>query len=433
MKLKITYLRKQLYLIIPIICLFLWALISQIKDNFIIVAADYPAFYDSGKYIFIHPENVYSNLITPRYRYLPSFATIFSIMTIFPYDISAWIWFCLLFIIGSLSLLIFNKILILKGIDNKIVRLLFLLLISNGLKIMQTFDILQTKIVGLFFILLFLMREIKYRKLEEYDFNSFKFNFIQLSLLIFVIGMMPFFIFLVAIYLLYNVNYRNIFSKTQIKKYLILILVFLYQNFMFFIAPVLMTGFFSGTSNAFRTNYTIYTPMEIVNNQIIYPVDSLSCFIYALGITYVNTSLTLTIFASLIILLTIILLIKKNMTLERKIGYFTLFSLFFNVYPRPNTMVVFMPLIALAFVRKIDIKGKILEFVKTNFVFLISLISLSLLYLMPPIHYIYDAFPFLMNIPYSLSILLMRWTVLYIILAISLLCLDKKERNAIEI
>ncbi len=432
MKLKFTYIKDQSYIIIPIICLFLWALISQIKDNFAIVASDYSAFYDSGKYIFTHPENVYSNLINPRYRYLPSFATIFSIMTIFPYEISAVIWFFVLLFFGGLSILIFNRIMILKGIENKLLRFIFLFVISNGLKIMQTFDILQTKIIALSFLLLFLMREIKYRQLESNELNGFKFNFIQLSLLIFVIGMMPFFIFLAAIYLLYDVNYRNIFSRNQIKKYLILIFVFLYQNFMFFVSPVLISGFFEGTSNAFKTVYQIYTPSEVVAEQKIFSIISLSCLIYALFITNVNTLLIAIIFISLMILLTVIILFKKNMSLESKFGYFTLFSLFFNVYPRPNTMVVFMPLIALAFVRKIEIKGKIIEFIKINFKFLIGLICLSLLYLMPPIHYIYEIFPFLMDIPYSLSILLMRWTFLYVIIAISLLYLDKREKVRLE-
>lgn len=432
MKLNFNYLKEKYYIIIPILCLLLWALISHIKDNFAIVASDYPSFYDSGRFIFTHPENVYSNLINPRYRYLPSFATLFSFMTLLPYEVSAVIWFFVLLFFGGLSLLIFNKIMILKGIDNKFLRFIFLLIISNGLKVMQTFDYLQTKIIALFLLLLFLMREIKYRQLESNELNSSKFIFIQLSLLIFVVGMMPFFIFLVAIYLLYDVNYREIFSKAQIRKYLILIVVFLYQNFMFFVSPVLISGFFEGTSNAFRTSYPVYTPAEIVTNQIIYPIDTLSCLIYAFGVTFVNSLLIISIFAALIIILTIILLLKKSMSLESKFGYFTLISLFFNVYPRPNSMFVFMPLIALAFVRKIEIKGKILEFIKKNFVFLIGLICLSILYFMPPIHLIYEVFQFLIDIRYSFSLLLMRWTILYAMLAISLIYIDKKEKIRLE-
>ena len=80
MVLKLKNLNSNLYYLIPLTCFFLWALLSLIKDDFIIVSGDYAAFYYAGKSIFSNPEVVYSKQISPRYRYLPSFATIFWIM-----------------------------------------------------------------------------------------------------------------------------------------------------------------------------------------------------------------------------------------------------------------------------------------------------------------------------------------------------------------
>jgi len=143
MNLKIKDLKDHLYIIIPVICFCLWALLSLIKDNFVLEASDYPSFYDAGRYIFTEPEKVYSSAIIPRYRYLPSFATLFSIMTLLPYDLGEWVMFFLLLFFSIFSITLLNKILVLKNVERKLNRFFYLIVFSNGLIITQTFDYLQ--------------------------------------------------------------------------------------------------------------------------------------------------------------------------------------------------------------------------------------------------------------------------------------------------
>ena len=177
------------------VCFFLWALLSLIKDNFILIASDYPSFYAAGQYIFTDPELVYSSYIAPRFRYLPSFATIFSIMALFPYNTSQWIFFFILLIFGEISIKLFNDILKLKNVNHNPTRFLFLLVLSNGLIITRTFDFLQTKLIVIYLFLLFLKREIKFRTTEDENVNIIKFKFIQFMILVFAISMVPYSIF----------------------------------------------------------------------------------------------------------------------------------------------------------------------------------------------------------------------------------------------
>jgi len=67
------------------------------------------------------------------------------------------------------------------------------------------------------------------------------------------------------------------------------------------------------------------------------------------------------------------------------------------------------------------------DFVKKNFLLLIGLACIMLLYLMPPIHYLIRKFPFLMNIP--IAILFLKYTYIYIVLTIDLYLLNKKKNQ----
>ena len=53
--------------------------------------------------------------------------------------------------------------------------------------------------------------------------------------IIFAIGTTPQYAFLILLYLFYNVNLKEIFSRAQMKKYGLLISAFLIQNFMMII------------------------------------------------------------------------------------------------------------------------------------------------------------------------------------------------------
>ena len=88
---KILFIKYKFYLIIPIICLFFWALLALVKDNFIINPIDYSAYYYAGKNIFLSPDQVYLIPHPSYYYYLPSFASIFSIFTGASADDAHWV------------------------------------------------------------------------------------------------------------------------------------------------------------------------------------------------------------------------------------------------------------------------------------------------------------------------------------------------------
>ena len=124
--------RNLLYLVFPIFCLIFWALLSLIKDNFSLThVPDFPTFYKAGKFIYTDSENLYSSKISPRYHYFPSFASIFFFLTFFDIETSKWIYFFILLSIAIFSVIEFNKILILKNVDNKFNRFLYLMVLKQ--------------------------------------------------------------------------------------------------------------------------------------------------------------------------------------------------------------------------------------------------------------------------------------------------------------
>ena len=76
---------------------------------------------------------------------ISSFATIFSVFTLIDFATSQWIWLFLLLFFGIISMIEFDRILKLNKM-NLLTRFFILMVISNGLKLMQVFDFLQPKI-----------------------------------------------------------------------------------------------------------------------------------------------------------------------------------------------------------------------------------------------------------------------------------------------
>ncbi|MFX1308504.1 MAG: hypothetical protein ACFE8C_02320 [Promethearchaeota archaeon] len=424
MSLKIKLIKEQYYIILPMVCFFLWALLSLIKDNFILVAADYPSFYDAGKYIFTEPELVYTTFTSSRFRYLPSFATIFSIMALFPYHISQWIFFFILLFLGEFSIKLFNDILKLKNVNHKPTRFLFLLVLSNGLIITRTFDFLQTKLIVIYLFLLFLKREIKFRKSEEENINILKFKFIQFMILVFAISMVPYLAFLILIYLFDNIKIKELFSKSQLYNYFLLIMVFVIQNFMFIVSPILILGFLQYGLRGFYPPPINLTVSAIKLDENPLPNNTLSSLISAFNLNIDNSILILISFG-LMIIVTLFLIINRKMSITQKFGYFMLISLFINIYPRPNALIALLSLILLLFIVDIKFEKNIFDYIKQNYLFLFGLISISVLYFMPPLFYLYRVLPFLEIIPLPLMIL--RNTFVYTIIISDLYLINRKK------
>lgn len=439
MKLSIfQFLKSYLYLIIPIITLSSWALISLIKDDFnLLDSIDYPAFYYAGKNIFTNPDLVYfkKDGSHSKYYYLPSFASVFFIFTLFNYGISQWIYFFVLYLFGCLSIIKFNEILDCKQIGDKFNRFLILMVISNGLIVMQVFDYLQSKFITLFLILLFIEREIKIKD-KNFDNIDIRFQFIQFSILIFTLGMVPPFIFLAIIYIFNNISIKSIFSKNQIKKYVILIITFIYQNFMFFLSPNLLFDFINGTS--FRTNISNINIFELTTETIISEqIVLIKIPLVVIG-SLLNIQFQYYLFSIIVMtIITIFLSFKKEIDIEKKFCYFVLFSLFFNVYIDGTIFAFLLPLILIFIVETANIKNiknywnpiSYLNYVIDNFSFLIGLLCLAIIYFMPPLDFIYRITPLILLIPVILFALL--FIIIYTILIIDLYFL-KKKRNKLE-
>ena len=425
MEFNYKLLKNNVYLIIPICCFIFWAFLSLMKDDFILDGVDYPAFYYSSRYIFTNPELVYTTPIGSLFRYLPSFATVFSLMTLIPFDFSQWVMFSLLLLFGIGSVILFDKILLLKNVESIPIRCLFLIIISNGLLIVQTFDYLQTKLIFLFLILLFLEREIKFRKTNNMEETNWRFLFAQFMILLFAISMIPYLAFFIVIYLVQGINIRNIFNKVQIKKYLLCLGTAFFQNIMFIIAPVLISGFLSGFFTGYRTYPQNLTISEILADEIILPIDSLSNFIIVGNLNSFYTIFA-TISLGLMISLTLFLSLLVKVGIEKKFGLFIFYSFFFNLYLRPNVLVAILPLVLLLFILPVQKGQKLYGLIKNNWKMILGMLLIAILYFLPPLYFLFREFPITQEMP--LGTLLFIQTYIYVLIFLALFLIKKENK-----
>ncbi|MHA1197343.1 MAG: hypothetical protein ACTSRH_16940 [Promethearchaeota archaeon] len=417
--------KNKIYLIIPIVCLLLWALLSLIKDNFnLLTSVDYNVFYKAGKTIYSNPALLYES--NSYYFYFPSFAELFVFLTIFDYGFSQWIFFIVILICSIMTLMEFNKILQLYGLKSKFIRFLFLMVLSNGLKIMNTFDYLQPKFIAAFLLLLFIRREIEIRvNIKE---NNLKFTIIQYIILIFEVGMTPSLIFLIPIYLFYNIKLKDIFKKVQVEKYFLFLIIFLITNFMFLVYPPLIFNYINSISIKGTSKFDIYslTPDIIVANQQLFPFSTIKTLYLILNLE-INISL---LSGVIMLIMTFIIMAIKKITLEKKFGLLILSSLFFNVNFLHNIVILVVPILLILLIHVIDLIQDIKSlsnfylFIKSNFVFLVGLLSLSFLNFFPPIYFLYREFPITRLIP--LPILMLIETFDFILFFVIVYLLRKK-------
>ena len=214
--------KENLYLLIPLCCIGLWAFIALYKDNFTLIpAADFPTFYYVAQLIFTQPEQIYFLEVQP-YTYTPFFATILAPMGLLSFEQAHWFFFFVILIFSVLLIIVFNQILILKNVFNKFHRFLYLMAISNGIIYVQMFDTLTGRIFTAFLLIWFLKREIKFRNLNN-NMTDTKFIFTQMMILISAFGITLQYVFLVLLYVFHNVKFKEILNKLQFKRYLLLV------------------------------------------------------------------------------------------------------------------------------------------------------------------------------------------------------------------
>lgn len=413
----ISVLKKNIHIFIPIICLFMWAFLALYRDGFILAGYDSHIFYSAGKAIFTDINNVYGG----GYYYLPSFAVLYSIISfLFDFHTSEWIFFVILLIFGIYSIILFDKILVLKGWENKFIRFLCLIVISNGHKIFLQFDGLNVKIITLCFLLLLIKREIEHRNKNNSKEFHLKFLFIQFTILSLIIAVIPYAFFIIPIYLLNGVKINELFDKEQLKKYILFGIIIISQNFMFLINPNMLFQFFTGI-------------MFTTSNAEISSI--LSCLYIIFNLQY-NIVLPILSF-SLMTFFTLYAIFKNDSTIEFKFGIYFLFSIFFSIYIRPSQFIAIIPLILILFVDVVNNDIKEIKdykkvrnytlFIKENYLFLLVLICLTLMLFFPGYQFIYRIIPFIQIIP--VQIIILYYTILNAILLIDLIILLSKNQN----
>jgi hypothetical protein len=432
----IEKIKTSLYILIPILCILFWAFIALYKDNFTLIpAADFPTFYYVSQLIFTEPEQIYFLEVQP-YTYTPFFAMIIFPMGFLTFEQAHWYYFFFILILTELSLVLFNQILILKNVSNRFHRFLYLIAISNGIVFIQMFDTLTGRIFTAFGLIWFLKREIKFRNLKK-DLTDTKFIFTQMMIIIFTFGITLQYFFLVLLYVFHNIKFKEIFSLLQIKRYLLLVISFLIQNFLliviFFISPEAISNLLGGHwrgESSFGSSGARLTYSHLLEKRSRDPVDSITTTVMVLSFYFDLSGINISILLVSILIMsfiTFIIHIHKNLKIETKFGIWAFFSLFFYTFTQNRYFVGLLPIIVLLFLNyEIKSEKNIIEFIKKNYLILTGLICIMVLYFLPPIHYLIRVFPFLMNIP--ISIMLFKFTYIYLILSIDFFLLYRKNR-----
>ncbi|MFX0138674.1 MAG: hypothetical protein ACFFDN_33840, partial [Candidatus Hodarchaeota archaeon] len=330
---------------------------------------DFGVYYYSGRQLLIDPNRFY----TEDYgswigiTSLPFFCMLWAIsLSLLPYNISYFVWYGLHYIFAVLFLLEFNKILELLGVKEKIHRFMFLMVISNGWLIIHQFALNQSKfLVGviLFFIL---RREIQYKK-EEKE-KDFKYKFITYFLFVMIVGMIPYFLFLLLIFIFHDIPFGELFEKENLKTYGLVALIFLCQNFLLIIYPRLIFDYYFIVFRYFQSVQLKSLCYYLVFIKKIFIIPPLAKFI---------VSLILIIVMYVIIAF---LLITKKLKIHEKFSYFALSFILTNTLAY-KTIIILFPLIILLFIPFLhqDEIGR--NFIEKNKYVLIGLLSVLGIYL----------------------------------------------------
>lgn len=402
---KIT---ENLYLIIPSICIGLWALLNLVRVNFnLVYPQDFAVFYKSGKQIFINPEELYD---VYGYFYLPSFAVFFSIsISLLPLSLAHYVWYFINYILGVLCIREYSKILFLMNVKRKIHRFMFLIIISNGYFVYYIFRFNQTKFLVLLILLIVLRREFEFRMNEKE--KDIKFYITNYGLFVFALSMAPYFILLLLIYVLHDNEISQILKRENIKRYCIVILMFLAQNFLFIIFPTLFIDFLN-----------MFGFMQMHNIQLFY----LREWVFLSRDNLLYTTLILIV---ILIVISFILMFSKKLLLVQKFGYFSIVYLLIGVFSyQIFILLILFSFILLIFVPFIKQNDNGFKFIKNNKILLVGLISILIITFMPPDFAIYGVFPFLQRYPLYLFVNL-RWIFLICIFLSMLILLHIKDKN----
>lgn len=410
-----SFIQRKYHLIIPTICISLWLFYYLvIKMNFdIIKYYDFEIFYNAGKQIFIDPLQLYND---PDFFFLPSFAVAFAIsFSLIPSYISPYLFLALNYLAAVIGVIEFNKILKLRRIEKQFYRFLFLIIISNSFFLYHNFWYNQIKPIVLLIILFIIRRELQF-SVEERK-KELSYYAVNYGLFIFAIGMTPYFIFFLLIYIFHDIPIKKLFNKENLKKYFIVIIMFVLQNFLFFLFPSLILNFLEGITYPYT--YRLFLPL-IYLNEWCFPPQNI-------------VQIVTIVFTSILVIVSVLITFNNKLKLIEKFGYFSLIYMFIGLYSYPIlTFMVLVPLVLLLFVPYLDYREKGIGFIKNNKTLLIGLVSILLLCLNQRAETFYKYIPLLQEFPFVILVNL-RWLILLIIIVLSFLLLRYQKTRKVNI
>lgn len=403
----VSKIKNEFHLIIPLLCISTYLLfyLVYIEKKYI---GDFRTFYLAGKQILLDPKQLYT---ISGYWYTPCFALLFALtISQFPFIISFYIFIFINYIMAVLFILEYNKILILKELNEKTYRFMFLIIISNGWFLYLHFFFNQSKLFVAVILLFIIRREIQCRK-EEREKNL-KYYLINYGFLVFAVGIAPYFIFFILIYIFQDSRFRNLFKANIIKIYGVTILWFFVQNFLFILYPSLIIDFLRGFEKPTKLsgiNFVFYLREWVILS---------------------NYYLTLFTFISILVLsiFTLILIFNYKLHLEEKFSYFAIIYLFIGTYSNFYHVLVLLALILLLFITYLNKQNKGIDFIKKNKILLIGLLSAALLSFMVPENIIFKYLSELQEFPYIIFVNL-RYIIFLSILINTLFIISLNKRN----
>ncbi len=415
---KEKFVKKNWYLIIPIVCIAFWAIYYQIKFGFLGQGnrGDFDTFYLAGKQVLNDPSKLYKMKGVAPYVYLPSFAISFSLtISLFPLHAAYLIFYSINFLSGVMSIFEYNKILKLLDVKKRVHRFMFLIIISNGSLIYFQFKFCQFKFIIFIILLVIIRREMQYRKTQkEKDLKYYILNYI---ILIYAIGVAPYFIFLLLIYLFHDISFQELTKKINIQKFCIVSILFILENFLFVIYPSLIFEFLKSLSHPTIGRKLIR--MLYIKDVVKVTRNQMTIIIYT--------------FNSILAIVTLFLILYKKLKIEEKFSYFILVFLFFGVYSFQFLLaLVLFAFILLLFVPFLnqDVDG--VEFIKSNKILLIGLISIAFMFLNTNDFIFYHFFPIFFE--YDNYYFKFKMLILHVIMITCLVALNiqKYKSNKIQ-
>lgn len=367
--------KKNIYLIIPIVCILFWALLYLILQDFLIhqgeFHGDFYLVYQAGRLVLNNPKDLYK---VDYYPYLPVFATILAFTyCLLPFYISNYLFYVTSIIFGMIFVKLFNDILILKNLEKRFHRFIFLIIISNGWLIFRLFYLNQFKFIVAVLLFYVIKREIEYRKEEKR--KNLKYYLINYGLFILATAFFVYLILFLLIYLFNDIKFKELLKVENFNKYLIIIGNFIFQNFLLLIYPSLILD---GIKLFYRTQHgSSY-------NQIIYYLRDfdLSNYIFLLYPIFILINL----------IIAILLTINKKILLEIKFSYLSLSFILFSSFGI-RVFIILFPLVLLLYIPFLKMDKEGIDFIKANIIILLGLISVALIYFNPSLEEYLRIFP----------------------------------------